>query len=187
MIKVNIQIDREDLPSLMGLLKDSGPDTEISVTVTDQGVPAPAGHADAASIAETREGGADSVLDQAALEKLEAASPHIRPFLKRFMEHEVQERHAQVITGLESTNYVRLYVPGPQRLGAYCYVKPGYLDFRLPARYAEGCQFAFPRNVKDGNTYAVRLRLQSPFEDALDEARKLAEKAFERTLTDAKD
>lgn len=186
MIKVNIQIDREDLPSLIGLLKDSGPDTEISVTVIDQGVPAPAGHAGAASTAERGEGGTGSVLDQAALEKLELTSPQIRPLLKRFMEREVQERHAQVVAGLKSTKYVRLHVPGPQHLGAYCYVKPGYLDFRLPARYAEGCQFAFARNVKD-DTYAVRLRLQSSSEDALDEAWELAEKAFERTQTGAKD
>jgi hypothetical protein len=60
------------------------------------------------------------VLGQAALEKLELTSPHIRSLLQRFMEREVQERRAQVIAGVKSTRYVRLHVPGPQHLGAYC-------------------------------------------------------------------
>jgi hypothetical protein len=77
-----------------------------------------------------------------------------------------------------------MYVPGPRHRGAYAYVTPATanVNFRLPKEYADGCQYAFARNVKDGDPHAVRVRLTSV--EALAEARKLAGEAYKRALED---
>ena len=77
-----------------------------------------------------------------------------------------------------------MHVPGPRRRGAYAYVTPATanVNLRLPKEYADGCQYAFARNVRDSDPYAIRVRLTSV--EALDEARKLAGEAYERVLGD---
>ena len=68
-------------------------------------------------------------------------------------------------------------VPGPRRVGAYCYVRPDrtYLDFRLPLEAADGYSFAVARNVQADNAHAVRLTLTT--REALPEAHQLARRA----------
>ena len=92
-------------------------------------------------------------------------------------------RHASDVP-VRKTGYVRLHVPGPRRLGAYAYVSPGTANvgLRLPKEYADGCQYAFARNVKDADPQGVRVRLTSV--EALAEARKLAGEAYKRALGD---
>ena len=112
------------------------------------------------------------------------ATPATRHYLEQFISDEVSTRHASDVPGSRNPGYVRLHVPGPRRRGAYAYVTPATanVNLRLPKEYADGCQYAFARNVRDGDPYAIRVRLTSV--EALDEARKLAGEAYERVLGD---
>lgn len=112
------------------------------------------------------------------------ASPTTRQYLEQFISDEVSTRHASDVLGPGNAGYVKLYVPGPRRRGAYAYVSPATanVNLRLPKEYADGCRYAFARDVKDGDPYATRVRLTSA--EAVAEARNLACEAYERALGD---
>lgn len=110
------------------------------------------------------------------------AALEVRTSFTRFLEREVNDRGAVAELGTDNTKYVKIYVPGPRRVGAYAYVRPdrGYIDFRLPREAATGCTYAYARDVKPGHAYSVRLPLADP--EALGEADRLAQLAAERAL-----
>jgi hypothetical protein len=164
-IKVNIQLGPEDGPWFADVLRSIG-DAEITVSGPDQHVEPPA-----------------SVVQEDILSLLQQkASPAARPLLEQFIADEVTARQAAQVLGRGETVYVRLYVPGPRLLGAYAFVEPAgaHVTLRLPKVLAEGCHYAFARDVKDGDPYAVRVRLSSA--EAVAEARRLAGEAYERAL-----
>ncbi|MFJ9243791.1 hypothetical protein [Streptomyces sp. NPDC101776] len=160
MIKVSIHASREELPALIDVLAAHGADFSLHST-------SPA--------AEVR---TEPVLERDVLDLLRTRAPsqHADLFIA-FVEGEVRDHGAVAELGTEKTSYVKLYVPGPRRVGAYCYVRPDrtYLDFRLPGEAADGCRFAVARNVQQDNAHAVRLPLTTP--DALPEAQLLARQA----------
>ncbi|MET7654315.1 MULTISPECIES: hypothetical protein [unclassified Streptomyces] len=159
-IKVSLEVSAEELPALIDVLATHG--AEFNLRTTSR-------QAEAAE---------PSVLDPEvlALIRARAASQYVDLFVS-FVEKEVREHGAVAELGTEKTSYVKLYVPGPRKVGAYCYVRPDrtYLDFRLPGDAAEGCRFAAPRNVQADNAHAVRLPLTTA--DALPEAYRLARRA----------
>jgi hypothetical protein len=161
-IKVSIHASPEELPALIDVLAAHGAEFSLHATARTAEAPAP------------------SVLDPEvlALLRTRAASQYADLFIS-FVEKEVREHGAVAELGTEKTSYVKLYVPGPRKVGAYCYVRPDrtYLDFRLAAERAEGCRFAAARNVQADNAHAVRLPLTTP--DALPEAHRLARQAAE--------
>jgi hypothetical protein len=160
MIKVSIHASPEELPALIDALAAHGAD--FSLHSTSQAV-------------EVR---TEPVLDRDVLTLLRTRAPsrHADLFIS-FVETEVRDYGAVAELGTEKTSYVKLYVPGPRRVGAYCYVRPDrtYLDFRLPGHAADGCRFAAARNVQADNAHAVRLPLTTP--EALPEAHRLARRA----------
>ncbi|MBO3752798.1 hypothetical protein J5X84_42690 [Streptosporangiaceae bacterium NEAU-GS5] len=165
-IKVNIQLGVDELPALMDYL--SSRDAEINVTT-------------AGSEQDTRPD--PSVLKPETLELLGArATPDTREMLTRFIAEEIRQRNAIDEPGSGQASYIRLYVPGPRKVGAYVYVRPtqGCVDLRLPRHYAEGCQAAYARDVKANDPYAIRVRLDSA--KALEEAHRLAEQAARNAL-----
>jgi hypothetical protein len=166
-IKVTIQLGPEDGPWFADLLRSVG-DAEITVLGPEQH-PEP-------QTSPLQE-------DTVALLQQEA-TPATRQYVEQFISDEVSTRDASDVPGSRNPGYVRLYVPGPRRRGAYAYVTPrtANVGFRLPREYANGCQYAFARNVKDANPLAVRVRLTSV--EALAEARKLAGEAYARALGD---
>ena len=165
-IKVNIQLGADELPALMDYL--SSRDAEINVT----------------TIGADQNGQSDvSALKPETMELLRTrAIPETRELFTRFIAEEIQQRNATDELGSEKTSYVKLYVPGPRRVGAYVYVRPdrGFVDLRLPRRYAEGCTSAYARDVQDGNPHGVRVRLDSA--ETLAEAQGLAEQAARLAL-----
>ena len=112
------------------------------------------------------------------------ASPATLRYLEQFISDEISTRHASDVLGRGKAGYVRLYVPGSRLLGAYAHVAVagGYVNLRLPKQYADGYQYAFARNVRDSDPYAIRVRLTSV--EAVAEARKLAGEAYARALKD---
>jgi hypothetical protein len=166
-IKVTIQLGPEDGPWFADLLRSVG-DAEITVLGPEQ-------HLEPQT-SPLRE-------DTVALLQQEA-TPATRQYLEQFISDEVSTRHASDVPGSRNPGYVKLYVPGPRRRGAYAYVTPATanVNLRLAREYADGCQYAFARNVGDGNPHAVRVRLTSV--EALAEARELAGEAYERALGD---
>jgi hypothetical protein len=166
-IKVHIQLGPEDGPWFAELLRSVG-DAEITVTGPEQHVPEQ--HAEV--LANTLQEATLSVLEQ-------KASPAARQFMEQFISVEVTARHASDQLGRGKAGFVRLYVPGPRLLGAYAVVAVGggYVNLRLPKEYAKNCHHAFARDVRDGDPYAVRVRLTSA--EAVDEAQSLAAKAYE--------
>ncbi|MFE8011363.1 hypothetical protein ACFU3O_01325 [Streptomyces antibioticus] len=161
-IKVSIHANPEELPALIDALAAHGAEFSLHATARTTETPAP------------------SVLDPEvlALLRTRAASQYADLFVS-FVEKEVRAHGAIAELGTEKTSYVKLYVPGPRKVGAYCYVRPdrGCLDFRLPIEAAEGCRFAAARNVQADNAHPVRLPLTVA--DALPEAHRLARRAAE--------
>ncbi|MFF8192181.1 hypothetical protein ACF05L_15285 [Streptomyces bobili] len=161
-IKVTIEASPEDLPALIEALAAHGAEFSLRTAARSAEVPA------------------SSVLDPEvlALLRTRAASQYVNLFVS-FVETEVRDHGAVAELGTEKTSYVKLYVPGPRKVGAYCYVRPDrtYLDFRLPVEAAEGCRFAAARNVQPDNAHPVRLPLTTA--DALPEAHRLARRAAE--------
>ncbi|AVV40954.1 hypothetical protein PYK79_57395 [Streptomyces sp. ID05-04B] len=159
-IKVSLEVSAEELPALIDVLAAHGAEFDLRTTSRQAAAPEP------------------SVLDPEvlALIRTRAASQYADLFVS-FVEKEVREHGAVAELGTEKTSYVKLYVPGPRKVGAYCYVRPDrtYLDFRLPGDAAEGCRFAAARNVQADNAHAVRLPLTTS--DALPEAYRLARRS----------
>lgn len=166
-IKVTIQLGSEDGPWFADLLRSVG-DAEITVLGPEQH-PEP-------QTSPLQE-------DTVALLQQEA-TPAARQYLEQFILNEVSTRHASDVLGSRNPTYVKLYVPGSRRRGAYAYVTPATanVNLRLPREYADGCQYAFARDVKDGDPNAVRVRLTSA--EAVAEARRLAGEAYTRALGD---
>lgn len=184
---VNIQVNQvnfEELSWFLEALKNSGGDPQINVTVsgpfaaTDDPPLLNDGTIETLLAIDNE---VSPALSDATAAMIGNASPEDRALLTRFITGETQEREAVGITGPRDKHlYVRLYAPGSSQRGAYCYVTHrAYVDFRLPKEEAQGCLFAYAREVRDGGTpYAVRLRLNS--EAALQEARRLAARAARR-------
>jgi len=166
-IKVTIQLGPEDGPWFADLLRSVG-DAEITVLGPEQH-PEP-------QTSPLQE-------DTVALLQQEA-TPATREYVEQFISDEVSTRDASDVRASRNPGYVRLHVPGPRHRGAYAYVTPrtANVGFRLPKEYADGCQYAFARNVKEGDPYAVRVRLTSV--EAVAEARELAGEAYTRVLGD---
>jgi hypothetical protein len=165
-IRVHIQVSGpEDLPWVSELLRSVG-EAEIIVSGPDQRTePQP------------------SALQEDTLALLQQkATPAARPLLEQFISGETTRRQAVQELGQGKTVLVRLYMSGPRNLGAYVAIDPknSNLTFRLPKECAEGCNYAFARDVKDGDPYAVRMLLTSG--EALAEAHRLAGEAYERVL-----
>jgi len=160
MIKVSIHASPEELPALIDALAAHGADFSLHSTsrVTEEWT--------------------EPVLERDVLDLLRTRAPsqYVDLFIA-FVEGEVRDHGAVAELGTEKTSYVKLYVPGPRKVGAYVYVRPDrtYLDFRLPSSAADGCRFAAARNVQADNAHAVRLPLTTP--DALPEAQRLARQA----------
>jgi hypothetical protein len=166
-IKVSIQLGPEDGPWFADLLRSVG-DAEITVLGPEQ-------HSEPRT----------SCLREDTIVLLQQkASPATRQNLEQFISDEISMRHASDVPVGGKANYVRLHVPGPRRRGAYAYVSPATanVNLRLPKEYANGCQHAFPRNVRDDNPHAVSVRLTSV--EAVAEARELAGEAYARALED---
>jgi hypothetical protein len=165
-IRVNIQLGADELPALMDYLSSRNAEINVTTTGSEQNVqPEVSGlKAATAELLRTR------------------AIPETRELFTRFIAEEIQQRDAIDELGSEKTSYVKLYVPGPRKVGAYVYVRPdrGFVDLRLTRQYAEGCKYAYARDVNDENAHAVRVRLDSP--EALAEAHQLAEQAARRAL-----
>ena len=160
MIKVSIHASPEELPALINALAAHGADFTLHST---------------SQVADVR---TEPVLDGEVLTLLRTRAPsQYTDLFISFVETEVRDHRAVAELGTEKTSYVKLYVPGPRRVGAYCYVRPDrtYLDFRLPGHAADGCRFAAARNVQADNAHAVRLPLTTP--EALPEAFQLARRA----------
>ncbi|QYX80535.1 hypothetical protein [Streptomyces akebiae] len=162
MIKVTIEADPADMPALIQALAAQGADITLRSTArsgADRGGPA---------------------LDPAVLDLLRTRAPaqQLDHFVS-FVETEVHEHGAVAELGTDKTSYVKLYVPGPRKVGAYCYVRPdrGYLDFRVPIDAADGCRFAYARDVQRDNAHPVRCPLTKA--DALPEAHRLSALARE--------
>jgi hypothetical protein len=166
-IKVTIQLGSEDGPWFADLLRNVG-DAEITVLGPEQHPEPQTGPLQEDTVALLRQ----------------KASPATRQYVEQFISDEVSTRHASDVPVGGKAGYVRLHVPGPRRLGAYAYVSPATanVNLRLPKVYANGCQYAFARNVRDDNPHAVSVRLTSV--EALAEARKLAGEAYKRVLGD---
>ncbi|WP_181807786.1 hypothetical protein [Streptomyces shenzhenensis] len=160
-MKVEITVSAEEMPELIDLLIAKG----AQITV----------HSSGAAAAER-----PVSLPPEIIEHLRTtASLDGRVLFTRFLEREVAERDASAELGTENTKYVKLYVPGPRKTGAYAYVTPyrGYIDFRLPASAVDGCAYAYLRDVRPGHAYPVRMPVNKP--EALEEAHKLAHMAAE--------
>lgn len=157
-IKVSIHASPEELPALIDALAAHGAEFSLHSTSPTGDTP--------------------PVLDREVVTLLRTRAPaqHADLFLS-FVEKEVRDHGAVAELGTEKTSYVKLYVPGPRRVGAYCYVRPDrtFLDFRLPGSAAEGHRYSAARNVQADNAYAVRLQLTTA--DALPEALQLARQA----------
>ncbi|MFG2369886.1 hypothetical protein ACGFY9_00205 [Streptomyces sp. NPDC048504] len=160
MIKVSIHASPEELPALIDALAVHGAEFSLHTTTQAEGP-------QTASVLDP---------DVLALLRTRAAFSYADIFVS-FVEMEVREHGAVAELGTEKTSYVKLYVPGPRKVGAYCYVRPDrtYLDFRLPGEAAQGCRYAVARDVQADNPHSVRLPLTTP--DALPEAHRLARQA----------
>ncbi|MGY1401292.1 hypothetical protein ACW69H_28450 [Streptomyces sp. SS10] len=161
MIKVTIEADPAEMPALLEALAAHGAEFSLRSKARSADRNGPA-------------------LDPAVLNLLRTRAPaqQLDHFVS-FMETEVHEHGAVAELGTDKTSYVKLYVPGPRKVGAYCYVRPdrGYLDFRVPIDAADGCRFAYARDVQRDNAHPVRCPLTKA--DALPEAHRLSTLARE--------
>ncbi|MCX4856821.1 hypothetical protein OG426_37775 [Streptomyces canus] len=161
MIKVTIEADPAEMPALLEALAAHGAEFSLRSKVRPAERSGPA-------------------LDPAVLDLLRTRAPaqQLDRFVS-FVETELREHGAVAELGTDKTSYVKLYVPGPRKVGAYCYVRPdrGYLDFRVPIDAADGCRFAYARDVQPDNAHPVRCPLTKA--DALPEAHRLSALARE--------
>ncbi|MGW2746806.1 hypothetical protein [Streptomyces sp. NPDC001450] len=161
MIKVTIEAEPGEMPALIEALAAHGAEFSLRSKARPAQRSEPVLNADVLDLLRTR-----------------APAQQLDHFVS-FVETEVREHGAVAELGTEKTSYVKLYVPGPRKVGAYCYVRPdrGYLDFRVPIDAADGCRFAYARDVQSDNSHPVRCPLTKA--DALPEAHRLADLARE--------
>jgi hypothetical protein len=147
-IRATITVDNNDLPALLDYLTKNNAEVAVTITGTEPTAP-------------TKGGLSEEVAD--FLRRKTRPGTH-RDVISKFLVGEVWAREAVLVPGTDNTDYIRLHVPGPRRVGAYAYVRlnSGGVDFRLPPERADDDQLHFTthRNIAEGSSpYGIRTHL----------------------------